>query len=425
MSKRTWIVAGVLAAIAVSALVWVLLRPQQVEVVVVEQTALVRTVQFSARVASLSRVEIGSTLTGRVQSVLVREGQMVAAGEALVEMDTEELRAALAQAEASERQARARLQGTSTTARQSAQAALAQAAAGARAAEAEWNRVQALVRQGFLSEARLDEARRAAEIARAQVDGARAQTAALGDTGSESRQAVAQLDTAAATTALARARLALATIRAPSAGHVLDRAVEPGQIVQPGRVLMQMSIAGAPQLVAPVDERYLGQLAVGQAAHVVADAYPGQAFQARVLSIAPHVDPARGTVEVKFSLVPPAPDFLREDLTLSVEVETARRDRALVVPAAALRGVSNTQGPAELAVVADGRLVLREVRTGLRTLDAIEIVEGLRAGDQVALDGRLPIGKSVRPNAKAWAPARSSRTQPGRDDADLTSTVTR
>jgi HlyD family secretion protein len=57
-----------------------------------------------------------------------------------------------------------------------------------------------------------------------------------------------------------------------------------------------------------------------------------------VLSIAPAVDAQRGAIEVKFALEHLAPAFLREDMTLSVEVETARRERALVLPQAALRG---------------------------------------------------------------------------------------
>jgi multidrug efflux pump subunit AcrA (membrane-fusion protein) len=109
---------------------------------------------------------------------------------------------------------------------------------------------------------------------------------------------------------------------------VLARTVEPGQIVQPGRALLSLSLAGALQLEAQVDERYLEQLLVGQPASVVADAFPGQRFAARVQSIAPLVDAQRGAIEVKLALPQRAPDFLREDMTLSVEVETARRERA-------------------------------------------------------------------------------------------------
>jgi HlyD family secretion protein len=70
---------------------------------------------------------------------------------------------------------------------------------------------------------------------------------------------------------------------------------------------------------------------------VVADAFPQQPFEARVLRIAPGVDAQRGTVEVKFEVAGPPP-FLREDMTLSMQVATARRERARTLPAAAVIG---------------------------------------------------------------------------------------
>ena len=183
--------------------------------------------------------------------------------------------------------------------------------------------------------------------------------------------------------------------------------VEPGQIVQPGRALLGLALAGPLQLVAQVDERYLGQLQPGQVAAVLADAYPTQRFTARVLSIAPLVDAQRGAIEVKFSLPPPLPAFLREDMTLSVEVETARREQALVVPADALRGDEST-GPS-VWLARDGRVEARKVRLGLRTLDAVEILDGLSAGEVVLLGPAPQPGQRVRADTEAGASARASK----------------
>ena len=102
---------------------------------------LVRTLQFSARVATLSRVDVGSTVTGRVAQVLVTEGAQVRKDEVLVQLESDELRAALTQALASERQAQARLSGLRSTGRSGARAALAQSDATLLAANAEFARV--------------------------------------------------------------------------------------------------------------------------------------------------------------------------------------------------------------------------------------------------------------------------------------------
>ncbi|MDO8449915.1 MAG: efflux RND transporter periplasmic adaptor subunit [Rhodoferax sp.] len=356
MQRRwIWIMAGVLA-VALAGAAWLFLRAPRVEVLVMQMAPLVRTLQFSARVATLSRVDIGSTLTGRVAQVLVREGAQVQRGETLIRLETDELNAALAQAVAAERQADATLQAGQATLR----------------------RVQQLVAQGFYSAAQLDEAKRAVDVALAQRGSARASAAA------------------------ARARLTQTTLVAPADARVLSRQVEPGQIVQPGKALLSLALTGPTQLSAQVDERFLDQLQPGQKAMVVADAFATQPFAARVLSIAPVVDSQRGAIEVKFALEQQASVFLREDMTLSVDVETARRERALVLPIAAL-GASG----AAVLVLQAGRVQERAVRLGLRTLDAAEVLEGLSEGDLVLLKSTLKPGDRVRTQVVAWQPGKA------------------
>ena len=357
--RSLWVGAALLLGASVLAgVAW--LRGPQVDVIEVRRAPLVRTLQFSARVATLSRVDVGSTVTGRVAEVRAMEGAAVRAGDVLVLLEDQEWRAALAQADAAESQAHARLTGLRSSARTATQAVLAQAQATQRAAQAALERAQQLVAQGFYSAAQLDEVSRAATVAQEQVRSANAQVQANADGGADMVQAQAQLAVARAATAAAQARLAQATLRAPTDARVLQRAVEPGQIVQPGKALLSLALVGPTQLVAQVDERFLEQLRPGQSAAVLADAFPAQRFPARVLSLAPAVDAQRGAIEVKFALQGQAPDFLREDMTLSVEVETARVDAALVLPQSALRapaqgrprgGEQNIEAPAHSSTV--------------------------------------------------------------------------
>lgn len=407
MSRRLLISISVLAAVLVAAFaVWWMTRAPSAPAVAARMAPLVRTLQFSARVATASRVDVGSTLTGRVVQVPVAEGAQVKAGDVLVRLENAELRAAVAQTQATEQQALARLAGLRSTGRGAAQAGVSQAESVLVAAQADLKRTLDLVAQGFVSQARVDEARRVVEVAQAQRDAARAQNAALAEPGSEVAQAQAQVALAVAARAAAQARLGEAVLTAPADARVLARLVEPGQIVQPGRALLTLALAGPLQLVAQVDERYLGQLQPGQLAGVLADAYPTQRFTARVLTIAPLVDAQRGSIEVKFALSQPVPAFLREDMTLSVEVETARRDQALVLPANALRSEDSTGAVVWLAL--EGRVEARKVRVGLRTLDAVEILEGLSAGDLVLVGTAPPPGSRVRADSTA-APASTAK----------------
>ncbi len=376
---------------------------------------MIRTLQFSARVATLSRVDVGSTVTGRVAQVLVTEGAQVRQGDVLVQLESDELRAALTQAVASERQALARLDGLRSTGRSGARAALAQSDATLLAANAELTRVRQLVAQGFFSASRLDEAQRAVDVARAQQSGSTAQSQAVGDAGTEVMQAGAQLAASQAATAAAQARLKQTAVLAPADARVLTRQVEPGQIVQPGKALMALALAGPTQLVAQVDERFLDQLQAGQSAMVVADAFASQRFAAKVLSIAPSVDAQRGAIEVKFALEQQAPAFLREDMTLSVEVETGRRTRALVLPLRALR--TQSAGESATVLVADaGHAQARTVRLGLRSLSAVEVLEGLAEGDEVLLGGSLKAGNRVRTQTVVLEPGNAAPKNAGSQD---------
>jgi HlyD family secretion protein len=409
---------GMVAALAVGIVVvgglmawW--LRAPLVAAVTLQPTTLVRTLQCSARVAAASRVDVGSTLTGRVLDVAVIEGAPVKQGDVLLRLQSDEWHAAWMQAQASERQAAARLAGLRGTGRSSAQAALSQADSVLIAAQAELQRTRVLVDQGFLSAARLDEVERSVAVATAQQAGALALRAATAEQGTDTQQAQAQLSLATAATAAALARLNQTVLTAPADAHVLARWVEPGQIVQPGRGLLTLALTGPTQLIAQADERFLEQLQEGQSALVVADAFPGQRLKAQVQSIAPLVDAQRGAVVVKFSLTQPAPAFLREDMTLSVEVETARRDPALAVPISALRSAPGVM-PTLVWIERGGRVEQRMVRLGLRTLDAAEVLEGLTGGDTVLLGPSPTPGRRVRVDGTA---AVAAAGKPAREDA--------
>lgn len=377
-------------------------RGPQVPAVQVQSQPLVRTLQFSARVETRSRVGVGSTVVGRVETVAVREGDAVQAGQVLVQLEPAELQAAVQQSQASLAQAQAQLANVRTNSRIGNQAQVTQAQANVTQAQADWVRNQKLVEQGFLSQASIDEKRKVLDVAKAQRQAAQAQAAASADGGAELKAAQAQVLQAQAALSAAQAKLAQMRITAPSAGKVLLRDVEPGQIVQPGTALLQLALEGPTLIVAQVDERFLEQLREGQSAEVVADAFAEQRLPAKLLSIAPGVDAQRGAVEVKLALDGEAPAFLREDMTLSVAVQTGSKDSALVLPLQALQGGQGSN-QAQVLVLDAGRARLQSVQVGLRTLEYADIQSGLQAGETVLL-----------PPAKAGQRARAQLSVEGR-----------
>ena len=174
-------------------------------------------------------------------------------------------------------------------------------------------------------------------------------------------------------------------------------AVERGAIAQPGKALMVLAPDGDTQLVLQIDERNLGLIALGQPAVASADAFPERRFDARVNYINPGVDLSRASVEVKLT-VPDPPAYLRQDMTVSVDIEVARRANTLVLPTRSLHdGLSNAPW---IMGVAEGRARKTPVRAGLRGVTDVEILEGAKEGDQVipATSGVLT-SQRVRPVA--------------------------
>ena len=123
---KWWLLVLLLALLAVALAVGLFWRAPAAAALVVQAAPLVRTLQFSARVATASRVDVGATVTGRVSGVQVREGAQVKAGDVLLELEDAEWRAALAQSLAGEQQAAARLAGLRSTGRSGVRAGVAQ-----------------------------------------------------------------------------------------------------------------------------------------------------------------------------------------------------------------------------------------------------------------------------------------------------------
>lgn len=350
----------------------------------------------TGRVQAPNRVEIGSVITARVEKVAVEEGAKVEAGDPLILLETAELRAALAQARAAEASAQARLAAVRELNRPQANDAVLQAQALLEFAEAEHRRSRDLYAKGFVSLARLQEAERQLAVARTQLEMARTQARAQDSEGVQAREAAARLREAVAARELAASRLAQATIRAPAAGTVLTRSVEPGDIVSPGKRLLTLDLAGETRLSAHIDEKNLPYLRPGQQAIVSAEAFPGERFEAILYYVSPVVDVTRGSVEVRFR-VPDPPPYLRADMTVSVDIAVARKARALTVPAEAVR---ETSGASYVQVVREGRVATVKVKTGLRAAARVEIVEGLAEGETVLLTKGIAHGARVRPQVK-------------------------
>ena len=376
--------------VVVSALGLAALRNETVTVNRVEQGPLRQSVVASGRVRTPERIALSPQLAGRVVAVEVREGDVVDAGQPLIRLDDREWKAAVDQASAAVTQAEARLRQLRELGLPVAEQALRQAEATALQARQQHRRVRELVARGFYSQAQLDEARRVQEVAESQVASARLQRDSQQPDGIEVALAQSALEQARAALVAAQTRLGYAILRAPSAG-------EAGDTVQPGAVLLTIAPAGDTELTVQIDEKNLGLLRLGQPALASADAYPGERFAAELAFIAPSVDALRGSVEVRLR-VPEPPPYLRHEMTVSIDIEAARREQTLMIPASAVRETGGAQP--WVMVVRDGRAERQPVRLGIRGAGRVEVLEGVAVGEALvpaAVD--VAAGQAVRTRA--------------------------
>ncbi len=339
---------------------------------------LVETVVASGHVETPYRVEIGSQITGTVEEVLVQEGERVRKGQPLISLESRELKGAVVQTQGAVAQADARIRQLNELTLPSAKEALAQAQANLVNAKQTFDRTAQLEKNGYATRAALDDAQKTFDVARAVVRSAEFQVYTASPGGSDYVMAQTQLNQARANLETAESRLGYATIAAPRDGVLISRSVERGSVVQAGKALLVLAPSGDQQLVLQIDERNLGKIALGQKAVASADAYPDRRFDAVISYINPGVDISRASVEVKLTVANP-PEYLRQDMTVSVDIEVATKDGTLVLPVRSVHDVQSGQ-PWVLGIK-DGRAIKRPVKRGLRGNSQVEIVAGMEAGE--------------------------------------------
>lgn len=374
MLRRRWLLPALLVLLL--AVAWGLLqwwRGPRLAAYRVQSGPLVQEVVATGRITVPSRVQVSAEIAGLVLERRVLEGDRVAPGQVLVVLRARDL-------EARRDQARAALAALRTVERPQAQAQLREASARLDQAERELARRRALAERQLVARESVEQAAQALVAARAAAEQARL---ALAGVAGGPRQAQLQQQLAAA-----EAELERAVIRAPVAGTVLTRKVEPGDGVRPGQVLLEIAADAPGELLLPVDEKLVGRLRVGQPAIGIAEAYPDRPFSAQVYRIAPVVDPARGSVDVRLRLGADA-DFLRQDMTATATIRTGARTQALVVPNDALLDGSDGSQQAQVLVVRDGRVRRVAVLLGLRGTTASEVRSGLRRDDIVLAAAQL------------------------------------
>ena len=310
-----------------------------VEAQAVRVDTVIRAIRAVGTLRSTETVMISADIAGKVAQILVVEGQRVSRGTPIATLDS-----AVAQAE------------------------LAQAKVKLLLSQQTYNRAAELLNRGV-------------------------------GTAKTVEESTANLRSDEANVALAQARLDKPRIVAPFDGILGLRQVSVGKFLSPGDPIVNLEQIDPIKVDFRVPEVNLTSVSVGQRLEIELDALPGQRFAGEVYAIDPAIDVAGRSIVVRARL--PNPDLtLRPGLFARVSLIVSRTENAILVPERALFAFGDDQF---VYVVADGKAVQTKVKLGTRQNADVQVVEGLKAGDVVIVDGQIKVrpGSPVQPVGQA------------------------
>jgi HlyD family secretion protein len=393
--SRKWLYAGGALAVAVLAAGYgfVTLRGASPDIdpsriATVERGTMVRSVVATGKVEPITKVEIKSKANGIIKVLAVDVDTIVNAGDVLVELDKDQLMAALRGAEANLEAARASLEAAEAQLKKNIVEAEGPDAEFARRA---YERAQSLFAQKLIAQSALDDAHSAVDVAENRKRAAHSQLAVSQAKVSEARAQVAQAKAAAERAA---EDVANATIRAPIRGTVLTRDVELGSPVSSilnlgANATPVMTLGNIEQVFVrgKVDEADIGHVRLGQPARIRVETFKDKVFNGQVTQISPMgVEKDNVTnFEVKVSIDNPG-RALKANMTANAEIVLEELTNSLLMPESAV--TYDAQKNAFVDVVAPGEKNGRRkmlVKLGVGNGTKIQILSGLKEGDKVVL----------------------------------------
>jgi HlyD family secretion protein len=325
--------------------------PMTVELAKASMASLDAEIMVVGNLIGETTVAVAPRTAGRLEEIYVRLGDRVNRGQRIAKIEDYEIVEQVKQAEA---------------AQEVSLATIRQREADLKLAETNVERSRSLYEKKLLPKQTLDdnEARYLASIA--QVDLARAQTT----------QSKARLDEL-------RINLANTVITSPVTGFVARRAVDPGAFVSQSVPVADVVDITLVRLVANVVEKDLKQLESGNSANVQVDAFPGETFAGRIARVSPVLDPATRTAPIEIEI--PNPTFrLKPGMYARVGITTQTRKNALVLPANSVVDLGGRRGVFQLQ---NNVAVFRTVQVGTEKGDIVEILAGLKEGEEVISTG--------------------------------------
>ena len=353
------------------------------------RSSFAETYEATGTVNAKTTTQISANLLGRVNSIVVNEGDAVKKGQLLVEIDDRDAQALLEKAQAGLREAQASLvEVDNSTA--AANAAVKTAEANRKLADVTFDRYRELYGRGSVSGQEYDEALARSNTAMSELERAKANVQTIN---SKKAQINARIEQAIADISNSKVRASYSRIVSPVSGVIVKKFVEPGAMASPGVPLLSIEDNSRYRLEGAVGESRSELVHVGDRVNVRIDALGAGDVMGIVAEILPTSDAASRSYTVKIDL--PASPLLRTGLYGLARFPLAQKE-SITVPQTAM--VQRGQLTGVYIVGPDGTVRFRIVMTGKTSEGMVEVLSGINEGDEVASSdpGKLHDGTKVR-----------------------------
>jgi RND family efflux transporter MFP subunit len=348
-------------------------------------------IEYTGTTEPVRQVSLRSQAEGRLLNLEVDVGDPVRRGQVLGQLDnrllltlTNQARAELAARQSEVAQAEAQVND--------AQAQVARIQAQLQQAQTDAARQQSLADEGVVSQQLAEQAQTSVQTLQQELRSAQEQVKTR-------RQAVVaaqgRVSAQQATVAEAQERKAYSSLTSPISGSVLERVLEPGNLVQPGEEVLKLGDFSSIKVVVKVSELELGSIRLGQTAQVRLDAFADRQFSGKVTQISPVADPTARLVPIEVEIPNPG-DRIGSGLLARVQFQSAAAAR-VVIPERAL-AVAGPDNRSTLFVVQGekdtAKAVARSVQLGDRANGQVEVRSGLKPGEAFVVRSSKPLTDS-------------------------------
>jgi RND family efflux transporter MFP subunit len=360
----------------------------QTDTATLQRISVQREVDLAGTLLSPDMAKVSSEVAGIVRNVPVELGTEVRTGDVLVRLEPRELQLAVERAESALHQTEAQLGIDHSQAKQPPPddqiGSIRQAMANRDDARNTFKRAEELHKRGLMSQVDYDTAETRLKVAEANyqtaLDNVRSLKASLQD-----RRAAFEL---------AQKKVADATVRAPVAGSVSERLVQPGEYIRentPVATIVQMNPL---KLKTAIQERHAGLIKPGQIVEFVVEAFPTRKFSGKIAFVSPAVDQSTRTFPVE-ALIDNSDRVLKPGFFAKGVVQTHLDTQVMAAPTDA---ISTLAGVSTVYVIENNKARQQQVTLGARQKDLVEITSGLNGNETLATSNlsQLATGVTVR-----------------------------